>query len=244
MESRRGPSSTSTTVSPLRPLTVNGTISSGMRPSSIAASASSWRAQRPAVEVGARQLELVADLGGLVEHLAAAERVGEAVVDHRVQRLGVAHPVAEARLRAAGTARRTSTPCRRRRRPRRRPARIAWSRITVARRPEAQTLLMVSEETSLGIPALICAWREGIWPWPAWRTWPITTWSTWSGATSARSSAAVMAVAPRSVASMEDRPPPSLPIGVRAVPRMTVLGMRSLGLWSRVRTVWEGNGNE
>ena len=42
------------------------------------------------------------------------------------------------------------------------PARIAWSMITEARRPDAQTLLIVSEETSLGIPALICAWREGI----------------------------------------------------------------------------------
>ena len=58
---------------------------------------------------------------------------------------------------------------------------------------------MVSLETSLGIPALIWAWREGIWPWPAWRTWPMTTCCTCSGATSARSSAAVMAVAPSSV---------------------------------------------
>ena len=40
--SRRGPSSISTTVSPLRPLTVTGTISSAIRPSSVAASASSW----------------------------------------------------------------------------------------------------------------------------------------------------------------------------------------------------------
>jgi hypothetical protein len=31
------------------------------------------------------------------------------------------------------------------------PARIAWSSRTEARRPEAQTLLMVSLETSLGI---------------------------------------------------------------------------------------------
>ena len=38
--------------------------------------------------------------------------------------------------------------------------------------PEAQTLLIVSEGTSFGIPALICAWREGIWPWPACSTWP------------------------------------------------------------------------
>src|SRR4051794_486114 len=105
------------------------------------------------------------------------------------------------------------------------PARIAWSRITVARRPLAQTLLIVSEETSFGIPALICAWREGIWPWPAWRTWPMTTWPTCSGSTPARSSAAWMAMAPSSVASMDERPPPILPTGVRAAPRITVLGM-------------------
>ena len=91
--------------------------------------------------------------------------------------------------------------------------------------PDAQTLLIVSEGTSLGIRALICAWRDGIWPWPAWSTWPITTCCTCSGSTSARSSAAVMAVPPSSVASRLDRPPPSLPIGVRAADRITVLGI-------------------
>ena len=65
--------------------------------------------------------------------------------------------------------------------------------ITDARSPEAQTLLIVSEETSLGMRALICAWREGIWPWPACSTWPITTCSTCSGSTPARSSAASIA---------------------------------------------------
>ena len=30
--------------------------------------------------------------------------------------------------------------------------------------PEAQTLLTVSEGTSRGIPASICACRDGIWP--------------------------------------------------------------------------------
>ena len=114
----------------------------------------------------------------------------------------------------------------------------------MARRPEAQTLLTVSDETPFGMPALICAWREGIWPWPAWMTWPMTTWSTCSGATSARSSAAVMAVAPSSVASMEDRPPPSLPIGVRAAPRMTVLGMEVLGLSQSGQDSRSRNGNE
>src|SRR3712207_730161 len=105
------------------------------------------------------------------------------------------------------------------------PARMAWSRITVARTPEAHTLLTVSLETSFGMPALICAWREGICPWPACRTWPITTCSTCSGSTFARSSAHLMAVPPSSVASSEASPPPILPIGVRAVPRITVLGM-------------------
>ena len=44
--------------------------------------------------------------------------------------------------------------------------------------PEAQTLLIVSEGTSFGMPALICAWREGICPWPACSTWPKITCST------------------------------------------------------------------
>ena len=52
------------------------------------------------------------------------------------------------------------------------PARTARSATPIARMPEAQTLLIVSEGTSLGIPASIWAWREGICPWPAWRTWP------------------------------------------------------------------------
>ncbi len=93
------------------------------------------------------------------------------------------------------------------------------------RSPDAQTLLIVSEETSFGIPPLICAWRLGIWPWPAWSTWPNTTCSTCSGATSARSSAAAIAVPPSSVASSEARPPPIFPNGVRAAPRITVLGI-------------------
>src|SRR2546430_8735132 len=51
------------------------------------------------------------------------------------------------------------------------------------------------------------------------------TCCTCSGATSARSSAASIAVAPSSVASIADRPPPNLPIGVRAAPRITVFAM-------------------
>ena len=48
----------------------------------------------------------------------------------------------------------------------------AWSTSPIERIPDAQTLLTVSEGTSLGMSALICAWREGIWPWPACSTWP------------------------------------------------------------------------
>src|SRR3954454_10324633 len=111
--------------------------------------------------------------------------------------------------------------------PDRSPARTYWSARPTARRLEAQTLFTVSEGTSLGMPPLIWAWREGTWPWPAWRTWPNTTCSTCSGATSARSRAPRMAVPPSSIASTEARAPPILPKGVRAVPRMTVLGMRA-----------------
>src|SRR6188472_1568975 len=108
------------------------------------------------------------------------------------------------------------------------PARIAWSARPSERMPEAQTLLIVSEGTSLGIPPLIWAWRDGIWPWPACRTWPKTTCSTCSGATPERSSAASMTVPPRSVASREESPPPIFPKGVRAVPRITELGIYCL----------------
>ena len=47
------------------------------------------------------------------------------------------------------------------------PARIAVSSRHAARIPEAHTLLIVSDGTSFGMPALIWAWREGIWPCPA-----------------------------------------------------------------------------
>src|SRR4051812_39435415 len=107
------------------------------------------------------------------------------------------------------------------------PSRTALSTSATERIPEAQTLFTVSDETSFGMPALICAWREGICPCPAWRTWPMTTCSTWSGATSARSRAASIALPPSSVASSVESPPPSFPNGVRAVARIAVLAMWS-----------------
>src|SRR5829696_5486199 len=116
------------------------------------------------------------------------------------------------------------------------PARIDWSSRPTARMPDAQTLLIVSEETCFGMPALICAWREGIWPWPACSTWPMITCCTCSGSTPARSSAAPIAMPPSSVGSTDESPPPSLPTGVRAALRITVLGMRSSLGFTPMRT--------
>ena len=44
--------------------------------------------------------------------------------------------------------------------------------MPIERMPDAHTLFTVSEGTSFGIPAAIWAWRDGIWPCPAWSTWP------------------------------------------------------------------------
>ncbi len=55
-------------------------------------------AQRPAVHVRPGQLELGGHLARLLGHVLARERVGQPVVDHGVDRLGVAHPEAEASL--------------------------------------------------------------------------------------------------------------------------------------------------
>ena len=82
----------------LASLTVTGTISSGRRPSSVAWIAQVVAAQREGVHVGAGHLELRGDLVGLLRHVLAGERVRQAVVDHRVEQLAVAHAEAEAGL--------------------------------------------------------------------------------------------------------------------------------------------------
>ena len=56
------------------------------------------RAQRPTIHVGTGHLELRGHLAGLLRHVLAGERVRQAVVDHRVDRLAVAHPEPEPRL--------------------------------------------------------------------------------------------------------------------------------------------------
>ena len=106
------------------------------------------------------------------------------------------------------------------------PARIEAAPSITAFRPEPHTLLMVVALTPSGSPPLSAAWRAGAWPAPAWMTWPMITSSTRSGAMPERSTAARMAVAPRSVAGTVERPPPNLPIGVRAADRMKTSVMR------------------
>ena len=78
------------------------------------------RADGPAIEVGAGDLELVADLAGLVDHLLVGEGVGQPVVGHRVDRGRRRPSGSRSGRRGAGRGRSTSTPCRRRGRRRRR----------------------------------------------------------------------------------------------------------------------------
>jgi hypothetical protein len=55
------------------------------------------------------------------------------------------------------------------------PARMSWSARAMAFMPDRHTLLMVMAGTSLGIPALMAAWRAVICPAPAWITCPMST---------------------------------------------------------------------
>jgi hypothetical protein len=102
------------------------------------------------------------------------------------------------------------------------PARIALSRMPTARTLEAHTLLMVSEETSLGMPASIWAWREGIWPWPGLQDLAHHDVLDLVGLTPARSRQPRWR-SHRAWSGRDERPPPSFPTGVRAALRITVL---------------------
>src|SRR3954465_3982920 len=115
------------------------------------------------------------------------------------------------------------------------PARIIWSAISTARIEDAQTLLIVSEGSSIGRPAPTVAWREGAWPTPPWSTWPMIAYSTSPSSTPARSSAARIAIAPSSGARWSTGAPPSRPKGVRTAETMTERDI-ALSLASEVET--------
>ena len=159
------------------------------------------------------------------------------VVDHRVERLAVAHAKAEARLREQVGSAATSTPCRRRRRPRPRrhgsPGRAAdrahAGGADLVDRLRGDLLRDAGVDLGLSRGDLALAGLEHL---------AHDHVLDLPGATSARSSAALIAVPPSSVASSDARPPPSLPIGVRAEPRITVLGM---GRLRKSESRWRAN---
>src|SRR5690242_17734009 len=97
------------------------------------------------------------------------------------------------------------------------PARIIESAISTARIEDAQTLLIVSAGTSIGMPPPTAACRAGAWPAPPCSTWPMITYST-----SLPSSPARIAIAPSCVASYAFSAPPRRPKGVRTAETMTV----------------------
>ena len=53
------------------------------------------------------------------------------------------------------------------------PARIIWSAVAIALRPDRHTLLMVIDGSESGSPPAMPAERAGFWPAPARMTWPM-----------------------------------------------------------------------
>src|SRR5258707_7492277 len=101
------------------------------------------------------------------------------------------------------------------------PARIAWSAIITAFRPEPQTLLMVSAATCSGRPPLSAACRAGFCPSPAETTLPMMHSSTICGSMPARRTASATARAPSWVAVNPFSAPRNFPVGVRTADTMT-----------------------
>ena len=52
---------------------------------------------------------------------------------------------------------------------------IIWSARWMVLRPDRHTLLIVLAGTDRGTPPFTAAWREAIWPAPAWSTCPMKT---------------------------------------------------------------------
>ena len=101
------------------------------------------------------------------------------------------------------------------------PLRISSAARLTALSEDAQTLFTVSAGTLVGRPALMAAWRAGICPMPAVMTVPMMTWSTSAPSTRLRLRTSLMTEAPNSGAVIVERPPPSLPNGVRAAATRT-----------------------
>ena len=77
------------------------------------------------------------------------------------------------------------------------PHLIACAARCTALRPLPQSLLIVIEVHSCGMPASMAAWRAGFWPVPAVRICPSRTSSTSAASVLARRRASLMATVPR-----------------------------------------------
>src|SRR6056300_1374224 len=91
--------------------------------------------------------------------------------------------------------------------------------------PEPHILLIVVAPAVLGIPAPIAACLAGACPIPAGRTHPITTSSISSGLMLAFLIAPFIAILPKSGAFSVDKLPWKLPIGVLAIPVITICSL-------------------
>ena len=98
----RGYSSSLTMMSPLRALMVTGTISSLNLPAFFAASALFWECDRKLVLLGARDLIFPGDILGGGAHVIAVEGIPQAVADHGVDELQIAHLLTGAQIRGMG----------------------------------------------------------------------------------------------------------------------------------------------
>ena len=160
---RRGASSVSTTVSPFRDVIVTDTISSARRPSSVAAIARSCersahlsrsaRVISSSSPISVASSNICLPVNGLRRpSWIIASSVFMSPIRKPWRAPGSRYGACDIDSMPPPTA--TS----------RSPARTAWSIIPTARTLDAHTLLIVSELTSIGIPASICAWRDGICP--------------------------------------------------------------------------------
>jgi hypothetical protein len=165
----------STTVSPLRCGTVTATISSLNLPAFCAASALFWLATREFVLHLARDLPLLGHVLGRDAHVVAVEGVPQAVLDHGVDHLPVAHLLAGAQMPSStwGDRLMLSWP------PATTISLSPWltaARQRHRRRPEPQTWLMTSPgRRFLRQAGLDMRLARRVLALPAVSTWPMMT---------------------------------------------------------------------
>ena len=198
---------------------MTGAISSLNLPAFCAASALFCEATANLSCVVAGDLPLARDVLGRGAHVIAVEGVPQAVLDHRVDHLEVAHLHAVAQMLAV-------------RRQRHRFLAAGGDDLGIAigdllqaerHRAQARAAELVDApgrafDRDAGVDR---AWRAGFWPWPAVRIWPRMTSSTSFGSTLARSIAALSATVPRAWAGTLGKRAVERPTGVRAAETMT-----------------------